>query len=92
MAKDLTKRWSEPPPFEYGRLHSSVLSQHFSELGDEVRAHLFGLLGWLHIYRLCAAALVMICAVWALFSRPRWASIVVLLISLLAVLEAMIVM
>jgi hypothetical protein len=78
--------------WEYGRLHSQVLSRHYSELGDDVRGRLFSLLGWLHVYRLCAAALAVTCAVWALFSRPRWVGIVALVISLFAVFQAMIVM
>src|SRR3954453_3788828 len=77
---------------EYSRLHWSVLSHHYGELGEEVRAHLFSLLGSLHVYRLCTAALALTCAVWALFSQPRWVGVIALLASLFAVFEAMIVM
>ena len=77
---------------DYGSLHTAVLSHHYAELGDEVKHHLFGLLEWLQIYRLCAAILAVACAIWALFSRPRWVGIVAVALSLIVVLEAMIVM
>jgi hypothetical protein len=75
---------------QYGRLHWAVITHHYEQLSEEVSGHLFTLLWWLQIYRTCTAALALACAVWALFSRPRWAGIVVLVISLFAILEAMI--
>jgi len=77
---------------EYSRLHWAVLSHHYEELGEEVRGHLFALLWWLQIYRTCAAALALACAVWSLFSRPRWVGIIALVVSLFAVFEALIMM
>jgi hypothetical protein len=71
--------------FQYSRLHWRVLFHHGSDLGDEVREQLFTLLAWLHIYRGCAAALAVMCAVWATFSRPRWVGAVALIFALLAV-------
>jgi hypothetical protein len=77
---------------DYSRLHWRLLSDHYSELSDDVRQPLFSLLGWLHLYRLFAALLAVACAAWASFSPPRWAGIVAVLIASFAVLEVLIMM
>jgi hypothetical protein len=76
----------------YATLHWPVLARHFEHFDDALRNDLGGVMGWLGIYRLCAAALALACAVWALLYRPRWVGAIALALSLYAVWTAMIIM
>jgi hypothetical protein len=54
--------------------------------------YLFDLVGWLHVYWVCAAALAVACGIWALFSPPRWVGVVAIAISLFAIFEPIIIL
>ena len=76
--------------WEYGRIHWEVLVRHYADLSDDVLGQLSTHLRWLHIYRLCSAALATGCAVWTSLSRPLWADIVALVFAFYAVCLAFI--
>ena len=76
----------------YATLHWPVLARHWEHFDDALRNDVGGVMTWLAIYRLAAAALAVSCAVWAVLYRPRWVGVVALVVSLYAVWTLMIIM